>query len=57
MLYCCIKKFKEILRILKDLYVFGIGWYLFHEDFIVIGIRFGIAELRGAEKNPLGLLS
>ena len=53
-LYCLIKKFEEGLRILENLHVFGTGWYRLHEDFIVTGIRFGIIDLRGAEKKRLG---
>ena len=53
--YCRIKNFEGILRILEDLYVFSTAWYLLHEDFIVPGIRFGIAELTEAEKKALDL--
>ena len=52
--YCSIKNFEGILRILEDLYVFSTAWYLLHENFIVPGIRFGIAELTEAEKKALG---
>ena len=49
--YCSIKIFEDVLRILENLDIFGIGWYLYDGDFIVVGIRFGIAEPIQAEKR------
>ena len=53
--YCFIIIFEDVLRILENLDIFGIGWYLYDGDFIVVGIRFGIVEPIQAEKMGGGL--